>query len=103
MGQLCTQWEAKADQFINLGCKVSKVRTGIVLSSNGGALPKMMFPIIWWLGAALGSGKQFIPWVHIDIAGVAQTKSESDYAPAGATGWGVMTLDTLVKNNFERG
>ena len=39
----------------------------------------------------------------IDIAGVAQTKTESDHAPAGATGWGVMTLDTLVKNNFERG
>ena len=47
--------------------------------------------------------KPEIPWVHIDIAGVAQTKSESDHAPAGATGWGVMTLDTLVKNNFEGG
>ena len=45
--------------------------------------------------------KPEIPWVHIDIAGVAQTKSESDHAPAGATGWGVMTLDTLVRNNFE--
>lgn len=45
--------------------------------------------------------KPEIPWVHIDIAGVAQTKSESEHAPAGATGWGVMTLDTLVKNNFE--
>ena len=42
-----------------------------------------------------------LSWVHIDIAGVAQTKSESEHAPAGATGWGVMTLDTLVKNNFE--
>ena len=38
LGQLCAQWEAKADQFVNLGCKVSKVRTGIVLSSEGGAL-----------------------------------------------------------------
>ena len=66
LGQLCTQWEAKADQFINLGCRVSKVRTGIVLSSKGGVLPKMMFPINWCLGAALGSGKQFIPWIHID-------------------------------------
>ena len=47
--------------------------------------------------------KPEIPWVHIDIAGVAQTKSESDHAPAGATGWGVMTLDTLIKNNFECG
>ena len=47
--------------------------------------------------------KPEIPRVHIDIAGVAQTKTESDHAPAGATGWGVMTLDTLVKNNFERG
>ena len=66
LGQLCTQWETKADQFINLGCKVSKVRTGIVLSSEGGALPKMMFPINWYIGASLGSGNQYIPWIHID-------------------------------------
>lgn len=66
LGQLCKQWEAVADQFADLGCLVSKVRTGIVLSSEGGALPKMTKPIIWGQGAPLGSGKQYMPCIHID-------------------------------------
>ena len=66
LGQLCKQWEIAADQFAALCCTVSKVRTGIVLSSEGGALAKMKKPIIWGQGAALGSGKQYMPWIHID-------------------------------------
>jgi leucyl aminopeptidase len=49
--------------------------------------------------------KRFImkdmPWIHLDIAGVAHTKSESTYAPSGATGWGVMSLNRLVSDEFE--
>ena len=66
LGQLSKQWELAADQFSDLGCLVSKVRSGIVLSSQGGALPKMTKPIVWGLGASLGSGKQYIPWIHVD-------------------------------------
>lgn len=83
LGQLCTNWETKADQFINLGCKVSKVRTGIVLSFKGGALPKMMFPINLCLGAALGSGKQFIPWIHIDDLCAIYTNLINENIPSG--------------------
>ena len=83
LGKLCFLWEAKADQFINLGCQVSKVRTGIVLSSNGGVLPKFMFPIIWWLGSALGSGKQFIPWIHIDDLCTIYTNLINEFIPPG--------------------
>lgn len=43
------------------------------------------------------------PWVHLDIAGVASVKAESSYAPEGASGWGVMTLDRLVRDMFEGG
>ena len=42
-----------------------------------------------------------MPWIHLDIAGVAHTKSESTYAPSGATGWGVMSLNRLVSEKFE--
>jgi leucyl aminopeptidase len=42
-------------------------------------------------------------WVHLDIAGVASVKAESAYAPEGASGWGVMTLDRLVRDMFEGG
>ena len=45
--------------------------------------------------------KKDMPWIHIDIAGAAHTKSESTYAPAGATGWGVMSLNRLVSEKFE--
>ena len=45
--------------------------------------------------------KKDMPWIHIDIAGAAHTKTESSSAPAGATGWGVMTLNRLVSEKFE--
>ncbi|TNJ43999.1 leucyl aminopeptidase [Phaeobacter sp. B1627] len=49
--------------------------------------------------------KRFIkdetPWIHLDIAGVASVKSNTTYAPKGATGWGVMSLNRLVRDQFE--
>jgi leucyl aminopeptidase len=45
--------------------------------------------------------KEDMPWIHLDIAGVALLKSASSYAPKGATGWGVVALDRLVQEKFE--
>lgn len=45
--------------------------------------------------------KDDVPWVHIDIAGVTLMKDATDFAPAGATGWGVRALDRLVRDSFE--
>ena len=45
--------------------------------------------------------KKDMPWIHLDIAGVAHIKSESTYAPSGATGWGVMSLNRLISDKFE--
>ncbi len=45
--------------------------------------------------------KDDTPWCHLDIAGTAQTKSATKYAPRGATGWGVLTLDRLVRDRYE--
>ncbi|MCT4609404.1 MAG: leucyl aminopeptidase [Pelagimonas sp.] len=45
--------------------------------------------------------KEDMPWIHLDIAGVAQTTGETALAPKGATGWGVMALDRLVRDQFE--
>ena len=42
-----------------------------------------------------------MPWIHLDIAGVASVSSETSYAPKGATGWGVMALDRLIRDSFE--
>lgn len=65
ISQLVKKWESSADLFASK-VPVAKVRTGIVLSSNGGAIEKMIKPVRYGLGAALGSGKQIIPWIHID-------------------------------------
>ena len=63
------RWEAAADDISTLGIPVAKVRIGLVLSRDGGALPKLMKPIQYFVGSALGSGKQWQPWIHIsDLA-----------------------------------
>jgi leucyl aminopeptidase len=45
--------------------------------------------------------KEGTPWIHLDIAGVASVKSDTALAPKGATGWGVLSLDRLVRDNYE--
>ncbi len=47
--------------------------------------------------------KDDMPWIHLDIAGVASVKTETNYAPKGATGWGVLALNRLVADMFETG
>jgi len=60
------EWEAEVDKVSSLGPRVSMIRTGIVLSEAGGALPQMTRPIRLGIGAPLGSGEQIVSWVHID-------------------------------------
>lgn len=66
LGEVVVAWEAAADQFKLLGIDVTKVRTGLVLSENGGALAEMAKPIKMGVGAPLGNGKQWQSWIHID-------------------------------------
>lgn len=66
LGQTCLQWETAADKFNGVGIRTVKIRTGIVLSNRGGVLQKMLPLINLGLGSALGSGKQYMPWIHID-------------------------------------
>jgi uncharacterized protein (TIGR01777 family) len=60
------KWESEVRAIATLGPRVSLVRTGIVLSAEGGALSEMMRPIRWGVGAPLGTGQQIVSWVHID-------------------------------------
>lgn len=62
----CTKlWEIHAKKVTN-AARIVSVRIGIVLSEKGGALPKLVQPIRLGFGAALGSGKQFMSWIHVD-------------------------------------
>lgn len=59
------KWEKSLEPIKDLGITVKKVRIGLVLASQGGALEKMINPVQWGLGAALGSGKQWMPWISL--------------------------------------
>jgi len=69
LGNVVVKWEESTDKFASLGLKVCKLRTGIVLSTKGGALVEMLKTIKLGLCSAFGSGKQIQSWIHIhDIA-----------------------------------
>lgn len=68
LSEVVVVWEKAADEFKeqNISERVVKIRTAVVLSKNEGALAKMMTPIKFGIGSPLGSGKQYMPWIHID-------------------------------------
>jgi len=66
LGETCRKWEESANQFSQIGIRTAVIRTGVVLTSSGGALPKMVVPVKFGFGSAIGSGRQYIPWIHID-------------------------------------
>ncbi len=64
LADVCKQWEASVAGVEALGVRLAVVRTGVVLSSGGGALPFMALPFRYFVGGPLGSGKQYVPWIH---------------------------------------
>ena len=65
LAQVVEKWEAGADLF-KPHCKVSKLRIGVVFSSEGGAFQRIAWPVKFFVGAPLGHGQQIIPWVDMD-------------------------------------
>ena len=79
--EICKEWEDAADQMSALGVRVLKLRIGIVLGADGGALEKMIPLFKLGLGGKLGSGKQWFPWIHVeDLAGMIQWAIETPTA-----------------------
>lgn len=66
LAEVTKHWEVEVDKISSLGLRVAKIRIGIVLSEKGGALKEMARPIKLGLGAPLGTGNQFLSWVHLD-------------------------------------
>jgi uncharacterized protein (TIGR01777 family) len=65
LSKVCVQWEASTAGVENLGVRRVVIRTGVVLSKQGGALPLFTLPFRFFTGGPLGSGRQWIPWIHI--------------------------------------
>jgi uncharacterized protein len=66
LSEVVKEWEQSVDGFSKLDIKVSKVRTGLVLSKKGGALAEMVKPIKFGLGASFGTGQQWQSWIHLE-------------------------------------
>ena len=78
MADVCVTWEKEADLAESLGMRVVKLRTGMVLGANGGALAKMLPPFKAGIGGKMGHGDQWMSWVHIDdLVGIIQQAIEN--------------------------
>lgn len=87
LADVCVAWEQAADAAENLGMRVVKIRTGLVLGANGGALAKMLPPFKAGMGGKLGHGDQWMSWIHLDdLAGIIQyALANSLRGPVNAT------------------
>lgn len=83
LADVCVVWEKEADAAAAHGLRVVKVRTGVVLGRDGGALEKMLPAFQAFAGGALGSGKQWMPWIHVDDL-VAMYRFAADGSFSGA-------------------
>ena len=66
LAETCEGWEAEADRASEFGVRVAKLRIGFVLGKDGGALAQMLPAFRAFAGGRLGSGKQWMPWIHAD-------------------------------------
>jgi uncharacterized protein (TIGR01777 family) len=71
LARVCIAWEREARRASDLGMRVALVRTGVVLSADGGALAKMLPPFRLGMGGRVGSGRQWLSWIHVkDLVGI---------------------------------
>lgn len=84
LGQVCEKWEQVADRFAEKGIRSVKIRTGVVLSNQGGALSKMLVPVKLGIGSAIGNGNQYFPWIHMDDLCSIYIKAIEDSTMNGA-------------------
>ena len=84
LGIVCDKWEKASHLFKEFGIRTVQIRTGVVLNNGAGALSKMMVPIKMFIGSPLGSGNQYVPWIHIKDLCNTYVKSIEDSRMKGA-------------------
>jgi uncharacterized protein (TIGR01777 family) len=100
LADVCREWEDEARQAQSDGVRVALLRTGIVLGKGEGALAKMVKPFKLFAGGYLGSGKQWMPWIHVeDEVGLIQFLIEKETASGAfnATAPNPVTMEEFCK------
>ncbi|MGL5888695.1 MAG: TIGR01777 family oxidoreductase [Bacteroidia bacterium] len=88
-GECCKHWEQSIDPVAQSGIRLVKLRIGIVLARESGFLPKVAAPVRWLAGSPLGTGRQWIPWIHINdlcamfLQAIEQQSMQGVYNAAG--------------------
>ena len=100
LAETCKEWEQAADKFKELHIRTVKLRTGVVLTKHGGALSRMTTPVTMGLGSALGSGKQYLPWIHIDDLCEIYIKAIEDINMEGA--YNAVAPEQVTNREFTR-
>lgn len=99
IARLTKDWEEAADEWTPT-CRVVKLRTPMVLARDGGALKRLSVAFRYGLGAALGSGKQWMPWVHIDDLVGAYVRAVTDERMHGT--YNVVATEQPKNEDFMR-
>jgi len=110
LGDTCRLWEQSIEPVESLGKRLVKLRIGIVLSNDGGALPEFKKPLTFGVASILGNGKQMVSWIHIDdlcrlfIAAIENENLSGSYnavAPNPVSNKALtITLAKVIKGNF---
>ncbi len=66
LAQVCQAWERSTQPVVQQGVRLVVIRTGVVLSTQGGAFPLLLLPHKLFAGGPMGSGKQWLPWIHLE-------------------------------------
>lgn len=100
LAKICVDWEKEALRAEKFGVRVVCLRIGVVLGRGGGAMSKMLTPFKLGVGGRLGSGKQYMPWVHVeDIVGLLLhgANTESLRGPMNGVAPGCVTNSEFTK------
>ncbi len=98
LGSTCKMWEDAVKSFDEVTDREVRIRTGVVLMKEDGALAKLAKPVRFGFGAAVGSGNQWIPWIHVDDLVEIYLKSIEDPNLVGA--YNAVALEHATQSVF---
>ncbi len=100
LAECCRLWEQGEQTLVRDEARLVILRIGVVLSNEGGALPKLLTPVKWFVGAPLGTGKQIMKWIHIGDLCAVILKSITDQSMQGA--YNATAPDNITNREFTK-